>query len=128
MKTKPFNIEEAKAGKPVVTRDYLPVRILCFDRKGFEDLGMKIVALVEDLDGVELIGEYHPNGHYLLGEDDPKDLMMVCEPKTGWVNIYRNTISPSGFATGEIIYDSEEKAISARGTAAVATTKIEWLE
>lgn len=30
---KPFNLEEAKAGKPVCTRDGYDARILCFDAK-----------------------------------------------------------------------------------------------
>ena len=40
---KPFNLELAKQGHPVVTRKGQPVRIICFDRKGVQP----IVALIE---------------------------------------------------------------------------------
>ena len=33
-----FNLEEAKAGKAVVTRTGRPVRILCFDAKGSDPI------------------------------------------------------------------------------------------
>lgn len=42
---KKFNLEEAKAGKPVITRDGSEARIICFDMKN--DL-YPIVALIED--------------------------------------------------------------------------------
>lgn len=33
MNYKPFDLAQAKAGKPVITRDGSPARIVCFDRK-----------------------------------------------------------------------------------------------
>ncbi len=43
---KEFDLEKAKAGHPVCTRDGRETRILCFDRKG----GSPIVVLVKDAD------------------------------------------------------------------------------
>lgn len=40
---KPFNLEEAKAGKPICTRDGLLARIICFNRQGDNK---PIVALI----------------------------------------------------------------------------------
>ena len=34
-KLKPFDLEAAKAGAKVITRDGRPVRIICFDRKNW---------------------------------------------------------------------------------------------
>lgn len=42
---KPFDLEAAKRGEKVITRRGLPVRILCFDRKGV--VNQEIIALVE---------------------------------------------------------------------------------
>lgn len=42
---KEFNINEAKAGAPVITRNGRKVRILCYDRKSGQHPG-KIIALV----------------------------------------------------------------------------------
>ncbi len=41
IKFKPFDLEAAKNGAPVVTRDGQPVRIICFDKQG----GCPIVVL-----------------------------------------------------------------------------------
>lgn len=43
----PFDIEKAKAGADIVTEDYDPVRIICYDRIG----DAPIVALVKSKDG-----------------------------------------------------------------------------
>lgn len=47
-KFKPFNLEQAKAGKPVCTRDGRKARIICFNAKTLCDY--PIIALVENSD------------------------------------------------------------------------------
>lgn len=42
---KPFDLEAAKTGKPVCTRDGRKARIICFDKK---DINYPIVALIEE--------------------------------------------------------------------------------
>ena len=69
-----FNLEEAKAGKPVCTRDGREARIICFDAKAKE----QIVALVTTgRKKQETSFSYNVNGRYFgdLQEDDI-DLMM----------------------------------------------------
>lgn len=72
MNTKPFNIEEAKAGAKVVTRSGHNVRILCFDNRG----NMPIVALIafETLDAVAL---YYQDGKHEMHRE--YDLFLVSE-------------------------------------------------
>ena len=76
---KPFNINLAKQGKPVCTRDGHDVRIVCFDRIDDE---LPIVALVKRDDGTEIVTFYDANGRYygIYGDND-YDLMMVREIK-----------------------------------------------
>ena len=85
---KPFNLEEAKAGKPVCTRDGRKARIICFDRNAAR---YNIVALVECSgfpNKEEEIKVYANNGRYFdTVEESPCDLMMCPEKKEGWVNI-----------------------------------------
>lgn len=51
---KPFNLEQAKQGKPVVTRDGRPVRILAFDRKGcYPIIGLISRDKEEDCEALE---------------------------------------------------------------------------
>lgn len=60
---KPFNLEEAKAGRPVCTRKGLPVRILCTDRIG----GITpIIGLVKK-DEVEKIYDWSDCGRFNPG-------------------------------------------------------------
>ena len=72
-----FNLEAAKAGKPVCTRDRRKVRIICFDTKG--DMH-PIIALVET-NGIESAYYYDKNGRN--GKKSGLDLMMLPEKKEG---------------------------------------------
>ena len=74
---KPFNLEEAKAGKPVQTRDGRKARIVCFDAQD-RDNKKYIVALVTDLNAVtEHINSYDLNGAWWPGSNSPEDLIMA---------------------------------------------------
>lgn len=57
---KPFNLEKAKAGAPVFTRDGRDVRLLCFDRKSV----YPICGLVDCTDGGEAYETWTSNGMY----------------------------------------------------------------
>ena len=113
---KPFDIQKAREGKPVCTRDGRKARIICFDRVG----DFPIVALTDDREykeeGVNL---YDINGK---GSNECFDLMMLPEKKEGWVNIYRSQI-----------YDTLERAKEAYKRTCnddnyLQTIKIEWEE
>ena len=76
MKTKKFDIEKAKAGAKVVTRDGRPARIICFDRQG----ELSIVALIA-FDKYERVGSYYYNGKFDKEVDSDIDLLLVSEEK-----------------------------------------------
>ena len=117
---KPFDIQKAREGKPVCTRDGRKARIICFDRKDIKP----IVALVTFINGTSVIEKafyYFEDGYHLSKNDNNiYDLMMLPEKKEGWVNIYDDMR----------IYANEEGAkmgISPERTY-ITTTKIEWEE
>ena len=86
---KEFDLEAAKAGKPVCTRDGRKARIICFDNK---DNQFPIVALVDYYnrkDG-EAVTTYTNEGFFCIDKKHPEDLMMLPEKKEGWVNISRS--------------------------------------
>ena len=90
---KPFDLEAAKAGKSVCTRDGRKARIICFDKISGDDC-YKIVACVTAFNGdFEEVVIYGIDG-YLVDSQNPKeeDLMMLPEKKEGWVNVYKNQI------------------------------------
>ena len=93
---KPFNLEEALAGKPVVTRDGLKVIQLHL----FEcDLRFPLGAVIEN--GNCIFG-FKKDGTWTNVPSD-YDLFMASPEKTVWVNLYHDW-------TGR--YDSQEKADS----------------
>lgn len=81
---KPFDLEKARAGHPVCTRNGLKARIICFDRRN--DF-YPIIALVYD-GIIEQVFTYTLEGHIETSEICDIDLMMVSEKKEGWINIY----------------------------------------
>ena len=84
---KPFDLEAAKAGKPVCTRDGRKARIICFDRIDAKP----ILALVPSTDGKgEDAFDYFVSGKRIANSlESDLDLMMLPEKKEGWVNVYK---------------------------------------
>ena len=79
---KEFDLELAKAGHPVCTRDGKPVRIVCFDAKGdFPIVGLEYNTDLEDNIDEELPRNYTNEGFYYKTETSSNDLMMVSELK-----------------------------------------------
>ena len=118
---KPFDLEAAKAGKPVCTRDGRKARIICFDRN---DL-YPIVALIECEDGKEIIGAYSKEGQTEIYEIKGTNLMMLPEKKEGWVNVY-NSHEVVTFSHNP--YDTKEEAMKDKGKYYIDTIKVEWKE
>lgn len=123
---KPFDLEAAKAGKPVCTRSGKPVRIICFDVKGSTH---PIIALIEEGED-ERLCSYMPNGRRYEDEEEWKDdLMMLPEKKEGWVNVCKNLNTGRYELDDEEIYDTKEEALQNLSSMTyVATVKIEWEE
>ena len=107
---KPFNLELAKQGHPVCTRDGRPARIVCFDRKGIKyERPYPILVLVDGEEQEEAIACYEDGSSAYGAQTD--DLFMASEKKAGWVNIYDE--GSDHFTTGNNIYDSEQEAVDA---------------
>ena len=121
-KMKPFDLEAAKAGKPVCTRDGRKARIICFDAK----CNKPIVALIYDCNK-ETVLQYLENGRFFVDQIDKYDLMILLEKKEGWVNIYGEEKERY---CSNVIYSSKEEAlnISKQLKEHITTIKIEWKE
>ena len=117
---KPFDIQKAREGKPVCTRDGHKARIICFDRvtNSTNENTRSLVVLITNPNGDEQSWYYTDKG-ILIGSDeyDNYDLMMLPEKKEGWVNVYK-----------ERCYESKEEAIRhiAPGTHYIDTIRVEW--
>ena len=129
---KPFDIQKARDGKPVCTRDGRKARIICFDRRLFyKNVSYPILALVECSDGEDDVCGYNEKGKVLIedGAEYKDDLMMLPEKKEGWINIVKT--EDGGYCCkGEVHSDYNDaineniNVLDKRGI----TVKIEWYD
>lgn len=129
---KEFDLEAAKSGKKVMTRDGRNVRIVCFDMK---DPVKPIVALVEEIvhyefpeahDKIqEALVMYSPQGK---AGDMHNDLVIATEKFEGWVNIYYDNATKKAEMYHEIYATEEIARHQGQFYDWIATVKIEWEE
>lgn len=122
-KMKPFDLEAAKAGAKVVTRNGRPVRIICFDRK---DNQRPIIGLVSGEYGERMVAFTKSGYYYIDAETHCNDLFMAPEKHEGYVLVIR---CKDGVVLGDYVYETyedAEKSISNPDDGIVA--KIEWEE
>lgn len=131
---KPFDIEAAKSGKPVYTRDGRKARIICFDVNNDKP----IVAVICCKDGKETYPyTFYPNG---LNMDNNvfsnTDLMMLSEKKEGWINIY-NADTTFYYVDGRVFETKDEAVKEAKEEVEkeqrekneyIDTIRVEWEE
>ena len=110
---KTFSLEAAKAGKPVCTRSGKKVRIVCFDKVGV----YPIIALVQE-ECMETCHFYSEDGKCADSRND-YDLLMLCEKKRGYVNIYSNMVH-------ETLDDADKVRKKANDSNYLYTLEVEW--
>lgn len=81
---KPFDLEAAKAGKPVCTRDGRKARIISCSLR---NKNFPIAAIVEDEE--ENVYQFEANG-VCDEHDENLDLMMLPEKRRGWINVNKD--------------------------------------
>lgn len=125
---KKFDLEKAKAGHPVCTRDGHEARILCFDREGQHP----IVALVKDA-GNETIFSYNNMGRYSNdGRGCLCDPFMKAVKREAWINLYKD--KDERLFPGLNLFESEKEAKDRMESGEKSnrlyykTVKIEWEE
>lgn len=122
---KPFDIQKAREGKPVCTRDgRKAIFLTTLSNKNFP-----VVAIV-CCGQEENIYQYDING-VCDEHDNNLDLMMLPEKKEGWVNVYRDC-DGANITKDDNIYSSKDAAIASAQIIDrenyVATTIIKWEE
>jgi hypothetical protein len=128
---KSFDLEKAKQGHPVQTRDGRDVEILKTDVKSNDP----IVAVVRNNDRDEIVRVYKETGRY-EARDIARglDLFMKATKKEGWINVFRvgklKLGTPFGYWCGDI-HKTKQDALQAKigkGGIYIDTIKIEWEE
>jgi hypothetical protein len=132
---KKFNIEEALAGKPVVTRDGRKVGQLAHFKGTSTDYPVYAVLDSE----LEVFTE---DGRWTTQDPASRhDLFMESAKREGWVNIYDSPNSDfphytgnpgnggtAGKHSGETVWTTAEAAIKHAWKGRIATVHIEWEE
>lgn len=107
---KKFNLEEALNGAKLETREGRKVKEIVL----FEDTNNThpFIAVVEnnDVEGDDCIFRYTTNGRFLSDDQDNKfDLFIVEEPKTYYINVYKD-FGTNVVTIGGKLYNTEEEA------------------
>ena len=113
---KPFDIQKAREGKPVYTRDGRKARVLCYDFKQNEEY--PILVAVENKDGKECALLYSNSGISEMYKSSNNELAMLPEKKEGWI------IKPKDYQ----VYQSKEDAEEVCNKNYQVIAKIIWEE
>lgn len=92
---KPFNLEAAKAGDAIITRNGEEVKFVAYVPEA--TAGHRFIILSKH-GGIRL---YYENGNYYSDAEDEFDLFMAPKKRIVWVNFYSSECTH---------YDSEEAA------------------
>ena len=110
----PFDLEQAKAGKPIITRDGRKARILAFDLQDTRYPICAAVTVPTPSGGTkESVCTYTLDGYYSVSHLSDYDLHMLVTQtmKTGYVNIYRDNYDDHAIVKYGRVYETEEEAI-----------------
>jgi hypothetical protein len=120
---KPFDLERALAGDPVVTRDGRPVEQII--RFKTEVKGQHTLYGV--IDGY--VCNWMLDGCRVIGMESSFDLFMASVKRGGWINIYPTNISqPGRLAASDDIYESKDVADRTGMGRRIACVYVEWEE
>ena len=123
-----FSLEKylANPSRKVVTREGCSVRILCTDKKSYNE---QIVGLIMGNNGMEFISTWTQQGKQYVNTDTLNDLFFAPEKHEGWVNLYKWANKDCAYYIGSM-YNSKAEAENKRDTSDnyVNTIKIEWEE
>lgn len=118
---KPFDLEKALAGEPVITRDGKKATEVVF-LKTADDLYV-VIAVV---DGKVL--SYTKDGKYWASKSaDQNDLFMAPKKVKGWMNVY-TTIRDSAVASSSAVYKTRKDADVNATSGRLACIEVEFEE
>ena len=119
---KPFNLEEAKSGKPVQTRDGNDVEIVRFDLRG----EYPILAVIKYPKADSAI-TFTESGKAFKDDDSYHDLFMKSEIKVGYIVLEHNDAFLSGVKPSNHVYVTVESACEVANKYGNRTvSKITW--
>lgn len=125
---KPFDLEKAKAGAKVCTRNGNPARIIAFDAKMKSHSIVALVDLHDDSRGEYVISYTNAGCFNFDGTTSIYDLVMAPTKIRKWINVYR-TLGKTR-KVGKEVFATKQSAERAgrKSVFYIATIPIEWEE
>ena len=123
---KPFDLEAAKAGAPLITREGNPARIVCFDAQS-ETHPLLALVKVSGTPDYELATFVTEQGEARKDSMTNSDLFMAPIKHEGWIYLHKHGARISCYSG---VYATKEEAeASARLAGYLAiVAKVEWEE
>ena len=118
---KPFNLEEAKAGKPVCTRDGHEVEILKWDAMGEQPLVGIIKFPIRDT-----ATNWTEEGKLDASIESDYDLFMKSNHHEGWINIVSDYYSSTEVSVRGVYKTKEDAKLDSDKEDYITTVKVEW--
>jgi len=120
---KPFDLEKAKAGHPLVTRDGRKARLVGHVPEAVEPY--RVYAYIE---GQSCAYSFWESGNMGGGTND-EDLFMAPNKREGWVNVYGDCPPHGDITAGTSpAYSTKDIADLRAGSTRSACIRIEWEE
>jgi len=120
---KPFDLEKAKSGHPLITRDGRKAKFIAHVPE-CDDL-YRVLVYVE---GAKQVWNFTESGTVIRSSGQPQDLFIAVEKKTGWVNIYPPAVYSSEYRTMGLIFPSKEQADNSTRADRLACVQVSWEE
>ena len=125
---KKFDLEKAKAGEPICTREGTMARII--DSNIDSDVYPIAVAYrtTKNPNSEERVETYTREGYRLQNQsEDPLDLFMAPQQCKRWMNVYRDITKeePYSFGAPQLSKETAE-ALGCDDPAYIATVEIRW--
>jgi hypothetical protein len=112
---KRFNLQDALAGKPVVTRNGTPAEVFQ-DKEGDLFVVVKNRVVDKQVFQITKTGRFYDDGN-----ESPLDILMASEKRTIWLNLYENTTSPKlGYIASGFISELTAKNYAREDATAIA--------
>lgn len=100
---KPFDLEAAKRGEPIMQRNKMPAELLRWDLSG----DFPLLLLITSPDGLKMAATRRCTGHYRLnGSEHECDLVMAPRKEKRWIVSWTRVGGPFN-ATG---FDDKQQA------------------
>jgi len=122
---KPFDLDKARAGHPLVARNGSLGKFIAYIPECKQ--GYRVLALIA--------GHDEPTMHYDDGsvwgeEGNPSehDLFLLGRTREGWININQVHNDPSEHLHATGVYASQEAANKAENNNRIACVRVEWEE